>query len=257
MHQQTNTERGYGLEHQRERKAALPGATCEGCGCTRNLQRDHRTPVSLGGSQASTNKRWLCSCPEHGCHARLGVRSDRARDAVPLWDRTLRVPTPVVRIVGQPGVGKSTLRVALERDLGISSQDITDHRMHLHRSAWAWSSMRNLVDRLPIAIVESAGTSDHEARFLSDRASLTIAVRAGREVRRARLERRPEAAADVTYVDRLLDNRLAPDGDLTWRGEDPIPGPAYDLIVSAVRSFVASVALTGTIRVEDEVFIGR
>ena len=77
LHQRTTSERGYGTEHQREAAAARPGAKCEACGCTRNLERDHRIPTSLGGSQASVNKRWLCRCPEHGCHDRLGVRSDR------------------------------------------------------------------------------------------------------------------------------------------------------------------------------------
>lgn len=78
-HRQTQAERGYGAEHQAERAAALPGARCASCGCSSNLQRDHVVPVSMGGSQDSSNKRWLCRCPEHGCHDRLGVRRDRAR----------------------------------------------------------------------------------------------------------------------------------------------------------------------------------
>ncbi|HEX5012703.1 MAG TPA: hypothetical protein VFV72_00995, partial [Candidatus Limnocylindrales bacterium] len=45
-HRRTTTERGYGREHQLDRAAALPGAKCEACGCTRNLQRDHRIPRS-------------------------------------------------------------------------------------------------------------------------------------------------------------------------------------------------------------------
>jgi hypothetical protein len=77
VHRQSTTERGYGTVHQTEARAARPGARCEGCGCTSNLQRDHRIPTSLGGSQDPSNKRWLCGCPEHGCHARLGVRRDR------------------------------------------------------------------------------------------------------------------------------------------------------------------------------------
>ena len=73
-HRRTTSERGYGRDHQLERLAALPGARCEGCGCTANLQRDHRIPASLGGPEIRSNKRWLCSCVEHGCHARLGLR---------------------------------------------------------------------------------------------------------------------------------------------------------------------------------------
>lgn len=75
-HRKTTSARGYGTAHQRERAAALPGARCEACGCTRNLQRDHRVPVSLGGAEDPSNKRWLCSCSEHACHAKFGVRAD-------------------------------------------------------------------------------------------------------------------------------------------------------------------------------------
>jgi hypothetical protein len=89
-HRRTTSGRGYGTEHERERRAALPGARCERCGCTRNLQRDHRIPVSLGGSQAPANKRWLCRCPEHRCHDLVGLRSDRApADAI---DVAIRMP---------------------------------------------------------------------------------------------------------------------------------------------------------------------
>jgi hypothetical protein len=77
LHRQTEEQRGYGRAHRVERGAALLGARCEACGCTRNLQRDHVVPVSLGGSQRSSNKRWLCRCPEHRCHDRIGVRRDR------------------------------------------------------------------------------------------------------------------------------------------------------------------------------------
>lgn len=80
IHARTTTGRGYGFAHQAERAAALPGAKCEGCGCSRNLQRDHRDPTLTGPArEAPANKRWLCRCPEHGCHDRLGVRSDRPR----------------------------------------------------------------------------------------------------------------------------------------------------------------------------------
>lgn len=76
-HRLSTTARGYGRGHQVDRAAALPGAKCEACGCTKNLQRDHRIPRSLGGPEIPSNKRWLCACPEHGCHARVGMRRDR------------------------------------------------------------------------------------------------------------------------------------------------------------------------------------
>jgi 5-methylcytosine-specific restriction endonuclease McrA len=74
-HRRTTTQRSYGIVHQRERAAALPGARCERCNSTVNLQRDHRVPASLGGGQDPANKRWLCLA----CHAKYGVRSDRPR----------------------------------------------------------------------------------------------------------------------------------------------------------------------------------
>jgi len=77
LHRETTTQRGYGSDHQRERAAALPGAKCQACGCTRNLQRDHRVPSSLGGSRHPSNKRWLCRCSDHRCHDRIGLRRDR------------------------------------------------------------------------------------------------------------------------------------------------------------------------------------
>jgi hypothetical protein len=98
VHRQTMSERGYGVEHQAERRAALPGARCESCGCdggTRGLQRDHRVPASMGGGQDSSNKRWLCRCPEHRCHDRVGARVDRVSTSDCIFDARLHNPTPV------------------------------------------------------------------------------------------------------------------------------------------------------------------
>lgn len=69
---QTTTERGYGAEHQAEARSARNGAQCEACGSTDNLQRDHRIPTSLGGSQVASNKRWLCV----DCHGAVGLKSN-------------------------------------------------------------------------------------------------------------------------------------------------------------------------------------
>jgi hypothetical protein len=81
-HKLSEAERGYGRAHRLDRKVNRPGAKCEACGCTNNLQRDHRVPVSMGGTEAASNKRWLCRCKEHGCHDRVGMRRDSAvRDA--------------------------------------------------------------------------------------------------------------------------------------------------------------------------------
>lgn len=75
-HRKTTSQRGYGLSHQAEREAALPGARCENCGCISHLQRDHRDPTLTGRlREAPGNKRWLCDCEGHRCHSRLGMRS--------------------------------------------------------------------------------------------------------------------------------------------------------------------------------------
>ena len=71
-HRQTTSERGYGTVHQREARGARPGASCVRCGSTTNLQRSHRVPTSLGGSQDPANKEWLCG----DCHARFGLKSN-------------------------------------------------------------------------------------------------------------------------------------------------------------------------------------
>lgn len=82
-HRRTTTERGYGTEHQLERAAALPGASCEArdelgraCGCTTELQRDHVIPTTLG---LDRRRRWLCNCASHRHHDRIGLRSTSVR----------------------------------------------------------------------------------------------------------------------------------------------------------------------------------
>lgn len=76
-HRQNTTARGYGASHQDQRAAALPGARCVACGCSEQLNLDHRLPALMGGSDRWANKRWLCACAEHTCHQRLGRRRDR------------------------------------------------------------------------------------------------------------------------------------------------------------------------------------
>jgi len=75
VHRLSEAERGYGREHRRDRAVNRAGASCESCGCTQNLQRDHRIPHSMGGGEEPANKRWLCACPDHRCHARVGVKT--------------------------------------------------------------------------------------------------------------------------------------------------------------------------------------
>lgn len=83
-HKRSEIERGYGTPHKHERRAALPGARCAACGCTSNLERDHKDPTLRGPDrEGAANKRWLCRCPEHGCHDRYGARSDRPGSPLP------------------------------------------------------------------------------------------------------------------------------------------------------------------------------
>jgi len=73
QHKPTTTQRGGGSLHQRERASALAGARCERCGSIERLERDHRLPRSLGGSDSDpANKRWLC----RPCHSAIGLRRD-------------------------------------------------------------------------------------------------------------------------------------------------------------------------------------
>jgi hypothetical protein len=85
-HRLSDAERGNGSAHRRERRAALRGARCEACGCVnlQCLQRDHRLPYSLGGSDTDpANKRWLCRSERHRCHDTYGARSDRPGRPIP------------------------------------------------------------------------------------------------------------------------------------------------------------------------------
>lgn len=74
-HRPTEAQRGYGAAHRRDRRANRSGASCARCGCTTDLQRSHRIPVSLGGGEDPANKEWLCDCPVHRCHSRFGLKS--------------------------------------------------------------------------------------------------------------------------------------------------------------------------------------
>jgi 5-methylcytosine-specific restriction endonuclease McrA len=70
-HRKSEAERGYGRDHRVDRVVNRPGATCERCGTSDRLQRDHRIPPSLGGDESQANKRWLC----RPCHDAVGVKS--------------------------------------------------------------------------------------------------------------------------------------------------------------------------------------
>ena len=71
QHKRSEAQRGYGREHRVDRTVNRLGATCERCGSTDRLERDHRIPRSMGGDESQGNKRWLC----RPCHDAIGLKS--------------------------------------------------------------------------------------------------------------------------------------------------------------------------------------
>jgi 5-methylcytosine-specific restriction protein A len=69
--------RGYGTDWQKLREQARQELPCvcatPGCGKTRGLHLDHRTPRAQGGTDAMSNLQWLC----HSCHSAKTARTDR------------------------------------------------------------------------------------------------------------------------------------------------------------------------------------
>lgn len=144
-----------------------------------------------------------------------------------------------IRIVGLPGAGKTYLRGRLARELGIPSADIADQPGHPRRPAAAWAALGRTLERLPTAIVESAGVLPAERTGFVFASCLTVVVEAPLELRQERLAGRVQAAADPTYVERLAGYEDLPIVELgprvEYRGDADFPA-----VVAACREFLGA-----------------
>jgi dephospho-CoA kinase len=139
--------------------------------------------------------------------------------------------------MGQPGSGKSHLARHLSDALGVPHLDIAAQGGHLVDPASAWGLLRRAMGGGP-AIVETAGTSVHERGFWSGRRTFDIVVSAPEDVRRERLQRRPEVTREPGYLRRMLAIPTPPAGGVSWLGTTPVPGPAFDELVETVRGVI-------------------
>jgi predicted kinase len=121
----------------------------------------------------------------------------------------------VIRIVGAPASGKSTLRRALAAALQLPSFSIDDERLRLMGpgDVWpaddrqAWLRLRAAVELHPVAIVETSGSSTMDALVYEGTERFTILCVADAAIRRRRLIARVAArhplARTPQYVERV------------------------------------------------------
>lgn len=170
-------------------------------------------------------------------------------------DVLLAPAAAVIRIVGLPATGKTTLARELSRRLGIPAYSIDEERLPLLRPGqpwpWgrdhhAWAALERKVTGVPVAIVETGGTNPREANVLRDRRVLTIECQAPREVRRKRLAARcadgyPFASGRPDYVEQLLALRPVMRRDVTLDTRSPA---AVELAIAACEAFIGAAAVT-------------
>ena len=148
----------------------------------------------------------------------------------------------IVHIVGRPGSGKTTLRLALASDLGIPSVDIADQPGHLTDPRTAWASLN--ASLTTSIVVETAGTSAYERGFGRGREVLTIVCAAAERVRSERLSKRPEVETETDYVARMLAIAMPTVSGVPWDGSAPIGGSAYLSLLDHVKRCVAPVEVS-------------
>jgi hypothetical protein len=168
-------------------------------------------------------------------------------------------PRPLVRIIGAPSSGKSTLAVALGEALDLPVFDIHTERIRFIRPGHHWpvdkrAPWRALGVRIEQSrsgcIVETAGTAREEAALYHGRRYLTIYVHAPRHIRRQRLTERATRGDDPTirdardYIERLTsyEQDPPPDEHLDWDGATPCAGPTFDALVESCRAHWSKVA---------------
>lgn len=152
----------------------------------------------------------------------------------------------IIRIVGAPATGKSTLRGILSTALGLPSFGIDDIRVSMLRPGehWpvgrdhvAWAKLNRAIDECEACIVETQGTSERDVIASS---TLTILCTATTEDRQARLEQRvaeghPLARGRRAFVTDLLMSAGPRFGDLTFDSSRPDPVAP---VLTACREFL-------------------
>ena len=153
----------------------------------------------------------------------------------------------VVRIVGAPASGKTTLRLALAAGLALPSFAIDDERRAILApgEAWpasdqvAWLNLRARLEAHHPCIVETSGLSPSDAWLYRDTERLTILCFADADVRRARLVARVRSgdllARGPNYVKRVsrLGDPVGVSVDALWCGDRPADvGPLLGIVAA-------------------------
>ena len=115
----------------------------------------------------------------------------------------------IIRIVGAPATGKSTIRSYLAGALSLPSLGIDDERLRYGWGNGAWEALARKVQESEHCLLETSGVSPHDAAVCRGRKTFTILCTASRAARKERLSRRLQmgyalAQADPDYVTTLL-----------------------------------------------------
>lgn len=141
----------------------------------------------------------------------------------------------LIRVVGLPGAGKTTLREALSDALSLPGFDIAACGRRSD-PAGRWATLAATVDDHPRAIVESSGWTPQEQAFYATRPHVTVVVKAPPQVRRSRLAGRQEAEEDRTYLSRLMRYAETTVEGIPWDGTAAIGGPAFAALVARLEA---------------------
>ena len=114
----------------------------------------------------------------------------------------------IIRIVGAPATGKTTLRHWLADYLALPHFGIDDERLFYGWSLEAWQSLKQKVDQTAACILETGGTTQSDRVVCSTRSTFTILCTASRQTRHQRLVGRVEQGYPLVtqddYATRLL-----------------------------------------------------
>lgn len=155
----------------------------------------------------------------------------------------MRDVNAVIRILGAPATGKTTVRIALAAALGLAHSSIDAERLRIMSpgDVWpeddtpAWRSLRRLVLAGP-CIVETSGRSPLDSWLFADVETFIVLCVAERDVRFARLIERVRTGYPLArirnYVERLIDVPVPViRADVVWHGGAQAPiAPLADRI---------------------------